>query len=77
MTDVPEAVQGTNARAQRGKELHDKVVSEKALGEKRKEAFIHGAKNNSTTFGAFPYMLDNYENKNEWRRVGRGLPRNS
>lgn len=76
-TDVPEGDQGTAIRAIRGKELHDKVVSEKndagavegAKSDARKGPFKFGAKTTSIPFSQMPYQGDNFENKKDKRRV--------
>lgn len=84
MTDVPEGEQGTAVRAIRGKELHDKVVSEKidagavegAQGAPgRSKPFKFGAKTTSTPFSQAAYQGDNYENKKNDRRVDSRNPR--
>lgn len=85
MSDVPDQLQGTQARAARGKQLHDRVVDGKSVspegaesylanGQKR-NAFVHGAKKTSGVFHQNPYQGDNFENKKLMRRVGSGLIR--
>src|SRR5688500_5207766 len=77
MTDVPAGEQGTAIRAIRGKELHDKIASEKndggaAEGARTgpgKNAFKFGAKTTSIPFSQVPYQGDNFENKKNNRRV--------
>jgi hypothetical protein len=72
MSEVPEPQQGTAIRAIRGKELHDSVVTSKKarrgeLGPIPRNAFVHGARNESEVFSRLPYVGDNYENKKDQR----------
>jgi hypothetical protein len=77
MTDVPSGEQGTAVRAIRGKQLHDKIVSEKATSgavegtntNPRQQPFKFGAKTTSHPFSLAAYQGDDFENKKNNRRV--------
>lgn len=77
MSDVPNGEQGAAIRNIRGKQLHDKVVSQKGIGGAvespngigRRHVFKFGAKNTSHPFSLEGYQGDTFENKKEKRRV--------
>lgn len=78
MSDVPAEMQGTQARARRGKELHDKVLAGKSISPEQAErggaagkpqAFCFGAKTTSGVFSRPAHVGDNIDNKKLARRV--------
>lgn len=77
MSDVPVGDQGLAIRNIRGKELHDKIASQKGSGGAvdcpngigKRNVFKFGAKHMSHPFSREGYQGDNFENKKEQRRV--------